>query len=108
MLPTILQMNFKYNTSKADFLDIASHAAPPIAAFPGLQWKVWLVNESEGEAGGIYLFDSPESAQRYLQGPIVAALKENPSFSDMTTKMFEAEETLSQITRGPISLAQPA
>lgn len=108
MLPTILQINFKFNGSRADFLATAGPAAQLIADFPGLQWKVWLFNEDEGEAGGIYLFDSPESVQRYLQGPIVTGLEKNPKITATTAKVFETPEELSRITRGPINLAQPA
>lgn len=108
MSPTILQINYKLNMSKADYVAAAGRAAQPIAAAPGLQWKVWLMNETESEAGGIYLFDSLESAQSFLQGPIFTALKQNPKITDVTFKLFEAVETLSQITRGPIGLAQPA
>jgi hypothetical protein len=108
MSATILQINYKLNMPKADYLARASQVAQPIAAVAGLQWKIWLVNETEGEAGGIYLFDSPESAQHFLEGPIIATLKANPQFSDVTAKLFEAAEAVSQITRGPIGLAHPA
>ena len=108
MSPTILQINYNVNMSKADYVAMASPAAQPIAAAPGLQWKVWLMNEAEGEAGGIYLFDSQEAAQRFLQGPIPAALKQNPRISNVTVKVFDAVEALSQLTRGPIGRAQPA
>jgi hypothetical protein len=108
MLPTIVQINYKLNTDKANYVNLAHPAAQVIAAVEGLQWKIWLFNEAEGGAGGIYLFDSQEAAQRFLQGPIPAGLRENPAFSDITVKLFETVEDLTQVTRGPIGLAQPA
>ncbi|MCB0195379.1 MAG: YdhR family protein [Anaerolineae bacterium] len=106
MLPTILQINFKFNGSKADFQATAHPAAQPIAAFPGLQWKIWLFNENGGEAGGIYLFDSPEAAQHYLQSPIITGLGKHPGITAITAKLFESPEDLSRITRAPLGLAQ--
>lgn len=108
MLPTIVQINYKLNTGKAFYVNMARDAAQAIAAVEGLQWKIWLFNEAEGEAGGIYLFANPEAAQRFLEGPVPAGLKSNPYFSDIRVKLFEAVEALSQITRGPIELVQPA
>jgi hypothetical protein len=108
MLPTIVQINYKLNTTRANYVHMAQDAAQAIAAVEGLQWKIWLFNEAEGEAGGIYLFANPEAAQRFLQGPIPAKLKASPYFSDITVKLFEAVEGLTQLTRGPIGMVQPA
>jgi hypothetical protein len=38
----------------------------------------------------------------------VARLKQSPYFSDIAVKLFEAVEALTQVTRGPIELIQPA
>ena len=47
----ILQINFKLNVSSAEYRKIADSVARTIADAPGLVWKVWLLNEQEGEAG---------------------------------------------------------
>jgi hypothetical protein len=108
MLPIIVQINYKLNITKANYVNMAQEAAQAIAAVEGLQWKIWLFNETEGEAGGIYLFANPEAAQRFLSGPIPASLKHNPYVSDITVKLFETVEALSRLTRGPVELVQPA
>ena len=53
----LLQLNFKYNVSPADYEGAVSPLADKFAAVPGLRWKIWMINEAESEAGGIYLFD---------------------------------------------------
>ena len=73
MSQQILQVNLKFNIPSADLAQAWLGAAQPIADTPGLHWKVWLMNEAEKEAGGIYLFESKEAAQSYMGGPIVAA-----------------------------------
>lgn len=84
MSQKLLQVNLKFSISRADLEAAWLGVAQPIADTPGLRWKVWLMNEAEREAGGIYLFDSEEAAQAYMGGPIVAALKGSPAVSDIS------------------------
>ena len=102
MAQKLLQVNFKFSIPRADLEAAMLQAAQPIADSPGLRWKVWLMNESEREAGGLYLFESDAAAQSYLAGPIVAALKSNPVVSNVSAKVFDVLERHTAITRGPI------
>ena len=108
MSSRILQINFKYSVSGDDYKQAVAPLAADIAAVTGLRWKVWIINEADSEAGGIYLFDDEASVQAYLEGPIVAGVVSNPVLSDFSVKQFEAMEDVSVITRGPISEATPA
>jgi hypothetical protein len=105
MSQKILQLNLKFSISRADLEAAWLGAAQPIADVPGLQWKVWLMNEAEHEAGGIYLFESEAAAQSYLAGPIVAALKSSPAISNISAKLFDVRESHSAITRAPLKQA---
>lgn len=98
----ILQVNLKFSIPRADLEAAWLPVAQPIADVPGLLWKVWLMNEVDHEAGGIYLFESEASAQAYLAGPIVAGLKASPVISDISAKLFDVLETHTAITRGPV------
>lgn len=100
MSQKILQINFKLSVSVDDYEQACLPAAQPIADTPGLRWKVWLI--AEHEAGGIYLFDDEASAQAFLAGPIVAAVKSNPAMSQVSAKTFDVMEGLTAITRGPV------
>jgi hypothetical protein len=102
MSPKILQVNLKFSISRAELEAAWLEAAQPIADVPGLHWKVWLMNESEHEAGGIYLFESEDAAQAYLAGPIVGALKSSPAVSNISAKLFDVLESHTAITRGPV------
>jgi hypothetical protein len=103
MSQKVLQVNFTFTSSRADLEAAWAQIAPTIADVPGLRWKVWLMNEAERQAGGLYLFESETAAQLYLDGPIVAALKGNPSISNISAKLFDVLESHSAITRGPVS-----
>jgi hypothetical protein len=103
MSQRILQINLKFSgLSRAELEQAWLPAAQPIADTPGLRWKVWLMNEAEHEAGGIYLFDDEASVQSFLAGPIVAATKGNPAIGQVSAKMFAVMEAHTAITRGPV------
>jgi hypothetical protein len=102
MSPKLLQVNVKFSIPRGDLEAAWLGAAQPIADLPGLRWKVWLMNEAEGEAGGIYLFESEGAAQAYLEGPIVSALKASPAVSNISAKLFDVLEGHTAITRGPV------
>jgi len=102
MSAKLLQVNVKFSIPRGDLEAAWLGAAQPIADLPGLRWKVWLMNEAEGEAGGIYLFESAGAAQAYLEGPIVAALKASPAVSNLSAKLFDVLEGHTAITRGPV------
>ena len=105
MSEKILQVNLKFNIPRAELESAWLEVAQPIAEVPGLRWKVWLMNEAEHEAGGIYVFESEATAQSYLAGPIVGALKSSPAVSNISAKLFDILEGHSSITRGPVKSA---
>lgn len=102
MAETILQINFKFDGSKAEYLQAFGEVAAPIAASPGLRWKVWTWIDDERVGGGIYLFDDATSAQAFLQGPIAAGLGQHPAVSDISVRQSEVLGDLTAITRGPL------
>src|SRR3954471_11110137 len=98
----ILQVNLTFSIPRTDPAAAWLGVAQPIAETPGLQWKVWLMNEAAHEAGGIYLFESKAAAEAYMGGPIVAALKASPVVSNINAKVFEVMGPHSAITRAPL------
>ena len=102
MSKIVLQINYKIGSSRADFIALLTPMAEPIASFPGLLWKIWLLNEAEHEAGGIYLFESRETAQGFVDNA-VTGFAAQPMISDLKTKFFEPDEVLSKVTRGPLA-----
>jgi len=106
MSSTILQINYQFTSSRADHTALVTPMAEPIAAVPGLNWKIWLMNEIDHEAGGIYHFESRDAAQSFLSSQAVADFGAHPSISSVSAKMFEADESLSKVTRGPLKVAE--
>jgi hypothetical protein len=102
MSARILQINFRLNVPRAEFEEIASSLASQFAQLSGLRWKIWLMNEAESEAGGIYLFEDEPSLRAYLEGPLAAAVMSHPALSDLTVKQFDVIEDCTAVTRGPV------
>ncbi len=98
----ILQVNFKLNVSSAEYRALCDSVAQAIADVPGLRWKVWLLNEQEREAGGIYLFADEASLNNYLAGPIIAQIKSLPQLREISAKRFDVMEEVTVATRGPV------
>jgi hypothetical protein len=105
MVKTILQINYKFNSPRAEHTALVTPSAQHLAVVPGLVWKIWLVNEADREAGGMYLFESAEQAQAFLQSALVRDFAAHPTLSAFSVKMFEPVESLSKITRGPLTVA---
>jgi len=98
----ILQINLRFNFSVAELEKEFETAASHIAGVPGLKWKIFGVNEERSEGAGIYLFEDGDSLKSYLEGPIIAGLKANKAFSDITMKHFDVVEKATAVTRGPV------
>src|SRR5438105_6989032 len=98
----ILQINFQFNCSPAEYKRAMESLAEAVAAVPGLCWKIWLLNAGQCEAGGVYLFADEPSLEAYLAGPIIAGLKSHPLLQQFCLKRFEILEDMTAITSGPI------
>ncbi|MDH4267793.1 MAG: YdhR family protein [Deltaproteobacteria bacterium] len=91
-----------WGAARAEYEQVVSSVAGQFAAVAGLRWKIWIINEEEQEAGGIYLFDDEASVKEYLAGPLAAGLTGQPAFSDISMKQFDVMEDQTAITRGPV------
>jgi hypothetical protein len=95
----MLQITYKLSASISDYREENLPYAKPIAEIPGLQWKIWIVNEKRSEAGGIYAFVDEKAIQAFLDGPIIAEMKGDPT---LQIRMYDVIDGLSRATRGPV------
>ena len=102
MSGNILQINFNFKVSADEYMQAVAPLASEIAQVPGMQWKVWLMNEADSEAGGIYWFADAESLNAYLDGPIVAGIAAHPALENISVKVFDSIPGLTEATRGPV------
>ena len=107
MAEKLLQINFGFTVGRPEYEELAASLAPAFAEVPGLEWKIWILNEEKGEAGGIYCFDSGESLQRFLTSQLAADVQAHPAVSRFSAKAFEVMDAVTAVTRGPVQ-AVPA
>src|SRR5262245_36509733 len=103
MAQTIVQINFKLNVSGKAYEQAVAPLAQPVADVAGLQWKIWLLNESTHEAGWIYRFEDAAAANAYPSGPLVAQVKNGPIRSDLSAAQFAVIESLTEKPHGPLT-----
>lgn len=66
----------------------------------GVTWKIWTENEETKESGGVYLFKTKESAEKYLT--MHTARLTSFGIRDIRGKIFKINEALSAINHAPI------
>src|SRR5690242_20469895 len=107
MAPTAVQINFKLNmcdkACRKEYEQALASLAQAVADVAGLEWKIWLLNESSHEAGGICLFEDEASANAFVSGPLVAQVKCAPIIAELHATQLDVLSTLTAITRGPIT-----
>ncbi|HYQ42024.1 MAG TPA: YdhR family protein [Polyangiaceae bacterium] len=97
---THLQIEFEFTCTVDEYRKLANERAPTIAGVRGLLSKLWIVDEERRRAGGAYLFSDRAAANAYLEGPIVAGLRANPAFRQLSVRLFDVITTASEVTRG--------
>lgn len=97
----LLQVDF---TMDGPFGEEMSNAftdlAKSINEEPGFIWKIWTEDASAKEAGGIYLFETKETAQKYLK--MHSERLTGFGITNIRGKIFEVNEPLSLLNHGPV------
>ena len=102
MSKRLLQINFKFSVSIDELDELALARSLLIKDVAGLEWKNWLVNEKENECAGHYLFRDENSMNDYLNSPLIKAMENNPTLSDISIKSFSIMDAPTVNTRGPV------
>ena len=99
----LLQLNFNYSVTSTEYEGAVSPLADQFAELPGLRWKIWIINEAENTASGIYLFEDEASLKAYIESDLAAGVINHPALSDFSVKTFEIMDKVTAITRGPVA-----
>jgi hypothetical protein len=97
----VLSIEFTLRMTTQQYKELGETVAADIARVPpGLLRKTWIWNQEQQEAGGLYLFEDQQSLERYLNGPIVAQLREMKQVDNLRARQFDVLEEATMITRG--------
>jgi len=99
---TVLHLRFKLRVPPHVLLARSREAATIIASVEGLIWKIWVSQEEELEMGGMYLFANRETAEAYLNHPVIQAVCSNPAVVSSQSELWDVETSLSDLTRAPL------
>ncbi len=88
---TVLHLRFKLRVPPRVLLAESRAAATEIASVEGLIWKTWVLQEKESEVGGIYLFANRETAEAYLNHPVIQAVRSNPAVVSTQSQLWGVE-----------------
>ena len=82
----------------------AVHIAPGFTSWPGLLGKWWLADTAAGTFGGVYLFASPEDADRSRESDLFLGMFADPALKDVTVRDYDVLDAPTAIT-APLSAA---
>jgi hypothetical protein len=98
--PACVEVHYQVAGSLDAYRTRAAAAAPHLAGFPGLVWKLWLLDEPTGEAAGIYLFADAAAAHAFVASPMLDALRQSPGISGVRARVLPVVPDLSRATFG--------
>ena len=99
---TVLHLRFKLRVPPNILLAHSREAATIIASVEGLIWKIWVFEEEKFEMGGMYLFANRETAEAYLNHPVIRAVCSHPAVISTQSQLWDVESSLSALTRAPL------
>jgi Putative mono-oxygenase ydhR len=102
MSQKILITKFRFSVSPKEFKEQLQKVAPAFAGIPGCQWKIWTVDEDRNEGGGIYLFQTQKALDDFLESPLLAGVKSDPTLSNLEMRIVDVAKEASEITRAPL------
>jgi hypothetical protein len=91
----IVSMRFRSELDEAEIIRLSEESFPKFRAVPGLRQKYYVKNADTGLVGGIYLFESEQTARDYVAGPIPAAVPQRFNVSgEVAIEVLEVALTL--------------
>lgn len=91
-------MSFEIRCSVTEYSALCREFVDAVAAVEGLQSKLWLLDEERRTAGGVYVFANRATAEAYVGGPIVTALREMPQITALAVEVTGIQTELSEQT----------
>ena len=95
----IINFNLK-DVFRRDYENTCKEIAQAFADLPGLRSKHWLADEASNTYGGVYIWESKDAMQSYLESDLFSQVANNPVFENVSSRDFEVLEEPTRITRG--------
>jgi hypothetical protein len=103
MIQAMVVIEFGYACSQEELeamaLDFAQNVKPTVK---GLVWKIFLNRPESRRTGGLYLFESLQTAQEYSEGEFVRGLRQTPGVTDFSATVFSVMGQPSALAGAPL------
>ncbi|RBW67873.1 monooxygenase [Bacillus taeanensis] len=98
----VLQIDFTMNGPFGDQMaEEFSDLAKSITEEEGFMSKIWTENPETNEAGGIYIFETKETAEKYLE--MHSKRLAGFGIENVNAKIFTINSKLTEITNGRVN-----
>jgi hypothetical protein len=99
MYVQVVNFNLK-DITEQDYRAMCDHVAPAFGAMPRLIAKYWLADPETNTYGGVYIWESREALDEYLNGEVFAGVKANRHLMNVTSREYGILDAPTQVTRG--------
>ncbi len=89
MTTTCVLIEFHLCCSAQQYEAIVEEAAPRVNEVPGLVSKLWWLDREALRAGGVYVFGDRAAAQQYVDGALVATLRDSSFCKNVQTRVMD-------------------
>ena len=84
----------------AEYEAVCDELAGAFAALPGLISKHWLADEENNTYGGVYIWETRDAYEAYLNSELFTVVGANPALVNIVSKDFDVIEGPTRVTRG--------
>lgn len=81
----LLSVRFRSEKAISEIEEMTRATLPMFRELPGLIEKYYVEDEETGHVGGVYVWETLEQLQNYLNGPIIAAMPERMAMPEPPT-----------------------
>lgn len=105
-MAVVLQMYFDKEDGPfgEEYVPLGLNRALSINDEEGFIWKIWTEDAEDKKAGGIYLFDSRENAEKYITMHEERLAK--LGYGNFVSKIFDINYGLTKVNKGPLTPAE--
>ena len=86
--------------TRTEYEAVCDELAGAFAALPGLISKHWLADEKNNTYGGVYIWETRDAYQAFIDSELFAGVGANPALANITSKDFDVIEGPTRVTRG--------
>ena len=86
--------------NRAEYEAVCYELSGSFAALPGLISKHWLADEENNTYGGVYIWETRDAYEAYLDSELFAGVGANPALVNIVSKDFDVIEGPTRVTRG--------